>query len=112
MHYHYHNAFLTKFIFFKQKILSNFYQSQLNHLFYNFFSDSIKMLNLEIKKLKLIAKNRGIEDYKKIPKGKSFNTLKEPKPIKRNKTTKDIRKKILVLNFNDRILRDIRNLYE
>ena len=70
------------------------------------------MLNLEIKKLKLIAKNRGIEDYKKIPKGKSFNTLKEPKPIKRHKTTKDISKKILVLNFNDRILRDIRNLYE
>ena len=55
---------------------------------------SIRMLNLSIKELKLIAKNRGIKGYKRMSKNKLLSILKAPKPVKRNKAIKDIRKKI------------------
>ena len=46
---------------------------------------------------KLITKNRDIKDNKKMSKNKLLSILKAAKPIKRNKTTKVIRKKFLIL---------------
>ena len=54
------------------------------------------MLNLSLNKLKLIAKNRDIKDYKRMSKNKSLKILKETKPIKINKTTTEKKKKILM----------------
>ena len=42
------------------------------------------MLNLSLKVLKLIAKNRSIKGYKRMSKNKLINSLKASKPIKRN----------------------------
>ena len=50
------------------------------------------MLNLTLKELKLIAKNRNIKDYKGVSKDKLIGLLKALKPIKRNKIITDIRK--------------------
>ena len=54
------------------------------------------MLNLLLKDLKLVAKN-SIRGYKRMSKNNLISLLKASKPIKRNKTTKNIRKKVLVL---------------
>ena len=63
------------------------------------------MLNLLLKELKLIAKTRGIKGYKSMSKNKLLSILNAPKPIKKNKTIKDIRKE----NSNiDEILKDIK----
>ena len=55
------------------------------------------MLNLSLKEMKLIAKNRNVKGYKRMSKNKLISSLKASKPIKRNKTIKDIRKKITLL---------------
>ena len=47
------------------------------------------MLNLSLKELKLIAKNRGIKGYKIMSKDKLLSMRNTPEPIKENK---DIRK--------------------
>ena len=44
------------------------------------------MLNLSLKELKLIAKNRDIRGYKKMSKDKLLIAVKEPKTIKNNPT--------------------------
>ena len=54
------------------------------------------MLNLLLKDLKLVAKN-SIRGYKRMSKNNLISLLKASKPIKRNKTTKNIKKKVLVL---------------
>ena len=95
------------------------------------------MLNLSLKRLKLIAENRGIKGYKDISKNILLSILNVLKPIKnktigdikkedyntgetlkdkisfwtnkKNKTTKDIRRE----NFDaDKVLRDIRTLFK
>ena len=57
-----------------------------------FFVQSIRMLNLSLKDLKLIAKNRGIEVYKSMSKDELLSILKTPKlpskPIKKIKLSK------------------------
>ena len=61
------------------------------------------MLNLSLKELKLIAKNRDIKGYKVMSKDKLLSMRNTPEPIKENKPIKDIRKE----NFdNDKILGD------
>ena len=50
------------------------------------------MLNLSLKKLKPIARNRGIKGYKSMSKDKLLSIFYAPKTIKTNKTIKDIRK--------------------
>lgn len=68
----------------------------------------IKMLNLSVKKLKLIAENRGIKGYKGISKNKLWSILNVPKPIK-NKTIRDVRKE----DYNTyEIIKDIKSLFE
>ena len=53
---------------------------------------SIRMLNLSVKELKLIAKNRGIEVYKSMSKDELLSILKTPKlpskPMKKIKLSK------------------------
>ena len=68
------------------------------------------MLNLSLKVLKLIAKNRSIKGYKRMSKNKLINSLKASKPIKKTiNTIKDIRKN----NSNaDEILESIRNVFK
>ena len=44
------------------------------------------MLNLSLKELKLIAKNRDIRGYKKMSKDKLLIAVKEPTTIKNNPT--------------------------
>ena len=50
------------------------------------------MLNLSLKKLRLVAKNRGIKGHKSMSKDRLLSMLNTPEPIKQNKTIKDIRK--------------------
>ena len=65
------------------------------------------MLNLSLKELRLVAKNRGVKGYKSMSKSTSLNILNRTEPIKENKTIKDIRKE----NFNiNEILKDIKPL--
>ena len=65
------------------------------------------MLDLSLKELRLIAKNRDIKGYKTMSKNKWLNMLSTSEPIKENKTTKDIRKE----NSNiDDILKDTKPL--
>ena len=45
-----------------------------------FFVQGIKMLNLSSNKLKLIAKNRGIKDYKNKSKDELTKILSKPEP--------------------------------
>ena len=67
------------------------------------------MLNLSLKELKLLAKNRGIKGYNSMCKDKLLSMLNTQRPIKENKTIKDISKE----KFNaDKIFRDIRTLFE
>ena len=66
------------------------------------------MLDLSLKKLRAIAKIRGIKDYKSMSKDKLLSILDKSKQVKKTKTIRDIRKE----NFNsDKILRDIITLY-
>ena len=66
------------------------------------------MLNLSLKELKVIAKNRGIKGYKNMSKDKLLSMLNTPKPVKEKKTIKNIRKE----HFNiDKILKDIKTFY-
>ena len=66
------------------------------------------MLNLSLKEWKLIAKSRNIKCYKGVSKNKLIGSLEASKPIKRSKTTNDIRKK----DFNtDEMLKGIRNFF-
>ena len=61
------------------------------------------MLNLSLKELKLIVKNRDIKDIKVMSKDKLLSMRNTPEPINENKPIKDIRKE----NFdNDKILGD------
>ena len=77
------------------------------HLFLKRFVQSLRMLNVSLKELRLVAKNRGIKGYKSMSKSTSLNILNRPEPIKENKTIKDIRKE----NFNiNEILTDIKPL--
>ena len=67
------------------------------------------MLGLSLKKLRAIAKIRGIKDYKSMSKDKLLSILDKSKQVKKTKAIRDIRKE----NFNsDKILRDIITLYE
>ena len=69
---------------------------------------SIKMLNLSLKRLKLIAENRGIKGYKDISKNILLSILNVPKPIK-NKTIGDIKKE----DYNTgETIKDIKSLFE
>ena len=67
------------------------------------------MLNLSLKELELKTKNRGIKDYKSLSIDKLLSIIDKSEQVKKAKAIKDIRKE----NFNiDKILRDIRTLYE
>ena len=67
------------------------------------------MLNLSLKELELKSKYSGIKDYKSLSIDKLLNILDKPERAKITKAIKDKRKD----NFNsDKILRDIRSLYE
>ena len=57
----------------------------------------MRMLNLLLKDLKLIAKTRGIKGYKSMSKDKLLSMLNIPKPVKENKPTRDIRKKKIII---------------
>ena len=52
------------------------------------------MLNLLIKELQLKITDRGVNDYKSMSIDKLLSILDASESIKRNKTTKDIRKKL------------------
>lgn len=67
------------------------------------------MLNLSIKELKPIARNRGIKGYKTMSKDKLLSIFYAPKAIKTNKTIKDIRKKNSSIN---EILKYMKPLFE
>ena len=78
----------------------------------NFFVQGIKILNLSLNKLKLIAKNRGITDYKDKSKDESTKILSKPEP---KISIEKIRKKINESRdrFSKSIIKLIRrNLYE
>ena len=67
------------------------------------------MLNLSLKELELKSKYSAIKDYKSLSIDKLLSILDKPERAKLTKTIKDERKE----NFNsDKILRDIRSLYE
>ena len=55
-------------------------------------AQSIRMFNLSLKKLKLIAKNTGIKGYKSMSKDKLLSMFNTSGSIKENKNIKDIRK--------------------
>ena len=55
------------------------------------------MLNLLLKELELKAKNRGIKDYKSMSIDKLLSIIDASVSIKRNKSTKGIRKRIIIL---------------
>ena len=76
------------------------------------FVQGIKILNLSLNKLKLIAKNRGIKDYKDKSKDESTKILSKPEP---KISIEKIRKKINESRhrFSKSIINLIRrNLYE
>ena len=56
--------------------------SESKDIFKKKFVQSIRMLNLSLEQLKLIAKNRGIKGYKNMSKDKLLGTLNAPEPIK------------------------------
>ena len=67
------------------------------------------MLDLSLTELRAIAKNRGIKEYKSMSKDKLLRIIDKSEQVKRTKAIRDIRKR----NFNsDKILREIRTLYE
>ena len=69
------------------------------------------MLNLSLNELRLIAENRVIKGYKSMSVDKLLSMLQKskPEPIKGNETIRGIRRE----NYDaDKILRDIRTLFE
>ena len=58
--------------------------------------------------MKLIAKDRSIRGYRRISKDELINSINESKPIRKSKAIKGIKK----FNIDDRMLRDMRTLYE
>ena len=44
----------------------------------------MRILNLSLKELKLIAKNRGVKDYKRMSRDELLRILNASKPIKKN----------------------------
>ena len=56
--------------------------SESKDIFKKKFVQSIRMLNLSLEQLKLIAKNRGIKGYKNMFKDKLLGILNAPEPIK------------------------------
>ena len=67
------------------------------------------MISLSLKELEQKPKNDDIKDYKRLSLDKLLSKLDKTKQVQKTKTIKDIRKE----NFNsDKILRDIRILYE
>ena len=58
--------------------------------------------------MKLIAKDRSIRGYIRISKDELINSINESKPIRKNKAIKGIKN----FNIDDRMLRDMRTLYE
>ena len=46
-------------------------------------SESIRMLNLSLKELKLIAKNKGIKGYKRMSDNRLLSILNVPEAIKK-----------------------------
>ena len=66
------------------------------------------MLNLSLKELKVIAKNRRIKAYKSMSKDKLLNKPNAPKPIKKNETISKIRKGHVAVN---KIIKNIRKPY-
>lgn len=52
---------------------------------------SIRALNLTEKELKLIAKSRDIKGYKRMSKDELLSSINASRPIKSNKTIKEIR---------------------
>ena len=67
------------------------------------------MLDLSLKELGVITKIRGIKDYKSMFKDKLLSILDKSEQVNKTKAFRDIRKE----NFNsDKILRNIRTLYE
>ena len=67
------------------------------------------MLSLSLVELRAIAKMEGIKGYKSMYKDKLLSMLDESEQVKKIKAVRDIRKK----NFDsDKILREIRTLYE
>ena len=82
--------FLTTFVFTTSlNVPQN--NAKSKHIFKK-IAQSIRMLNLSLKELKLIAKNRDIEGYKSISKNKLLSIINTPEPIIENKTIQDIRK--------------------
>ena len=67
------------------------------------------MLNLSLKELKLIAKNRGIKGYRRMSKEKLLDILNAPKPIKENKTISNMRKDNAAV---DKIIKDVRTIFQ
>ena len=62
------------------------------------FVDSIKMLNLSLNKLKLIAKSRGIKGYKSMSKERLLSFLNESESVKGSEK-----------NFDDARIEKIKN---
>ena len=56
--------------------------SESKDIFKKKIVQSIRMLNLSLEQLKLIAKNRGIKGYKNMSKDKLLGILNAPEPIK------------------------------
>ena len=46
-------------------------------------SESIRMLNLSLKELKLVAKNKGIKGYKRMSDNRLLSILNVPEAIKK-----------------------------
>ena len=66
-------------------------------------------MDLLLKELRATAKIRDIKDYKNVPKDKLLSMLDKSEKVKETKAIRYIRKE----NFNsNKILRDIRTLYE
>ena len=65
----------------KTMLKTNIYLKQKNF-------KSIKMLNLSLKQLRLVAKNSGIEAYKSMSKNRLLSMLKTPELIKEQELSK------------------------
>ena len=69
----------------------------------------MRMLNLLLKKLKLITRNRKIKGYKSISNDKLLSILEAWEPVKEKEIIKNMRKKKSNI---DKILKDIRKRFE
>ena len=57
------------------------------------------MLNLSLKELRLVAKNRDIKGYTSMSKNKLISMPNKPEPIKENKTIKEENKMLLLTKY-------------